>query len=122
MSESYRRGDMVLTALSGDYGKPRPAVIVQSDLFNEVHASLVLCPITSEASGLTLFRIHVPAGTGNGLRKDSEVMIDKIAAARRERVKRRIGRLSPDQMKAIDRALRLFLDLQINSSHASEHP
>ena len=111
MNESYRRGDVVLTALSGDYGKPRPALVVQSDLFNAAHASLVLCPITSELTGLTLFRIALTASAANGLRKNSEVMIDKIAAARRERIRRRVGRLSPDQMKAIDRALRLFLGL-----------
>lgn len=28
-----RRGDIVTIALQGDYGKPRPALIIQSDLF-----------------------------------------------------------------------------------------
>jgi mRNA interferase MazF len=64
MSEGYRRGDIVLTVLSGDYGKPRPVVVIQSDLFNETHASLVLCPISSEITGLTVFRAHLPASEG----------------------------------------------------------
>jgi len=42
-----KRGDVVVVALSGDYGKPRPALIVQSDLFNETHASVTLAPVTT---------------------------------------------------------------------------
>jgi mRNA interferase MazF len=41
------RGDIIICALSGDYGKPRPAVVIQSDLFNPTHASITVCPITT---------------------------------------------------------------------------
>jgi len=108
---AFRRGDVVVCALSGDYGKPRPAVVVQSDLFNETHASVVLCPISSDLTGLTLFRVAVPASQASGLRKDSEVMVDKMTAARRTRVRRRIGRLSRAQMSLVDSALRTWLEL-----------
>lgn len=107
-----RRGDVVVCALPGDYGKPRPALVVQSDLFNETHVSLVLCPISSHLTGLHLFRVAVPASGASGLQKDSEVMIDKIAAVNRRRVSKRIGRLSHAQMEVIDEALRLWLELQ----------
>ena len=44
-----KRGTIVVVAAPGAYtGKPRPAVVVQSDLFNPTHASLTICPITSE--------------------------------------------------------------------------
>ena len=43
-----RRGDVVTVAARGDYGKPRPAVIVQTDAFPESHASVVVCQMTSE--------------------------------------------------------------------------
>lgn len=39
----YQRGEIVVCVLSGDYGKPRPAVVVQSDLFNPTHASITNC-------------------------------------------------------------------------------
>jgi mRNA interferase MazF len=110
MSE-YQRGDVVVCALAGDFGKPRPAVVVQSDLFNQTHASVVLCPISSEATGLTLFRVPIPASQASGLREDSEVMVDKIGAVRRERVRQRIGALTRAQMSLMDRALRLWLEL-----------
>jgi len=107
----FRRGDVVVCAFSGDYGKPRPALVVQSDLFNETHASVVLCPISSEITGLSLFRVAIPASDAAGLRKDSEVMVDKLAAVRRTRVARRVGRLSRAQMALVDGALRLWLEL-----------
>ena len=109
----FRRGDVVVCILSGDYGKPRPAVVVQSDLFNETHASVVVCPISSDVTGLTLFRVGIPASEVSGLRKDSEVMVDKITAARRGRLSRPVGRLSSAQMSRIDEALRTWLDLPV---------
>lgn len=110
MSE-YQRGDVVVCALTGDFGKPRPAVIVQSNLFNQTHGSVVVCPISSEVTGLSLFRVPIPASQGSGLREDSEVMVDNISAVRRERVRQRIGELSRAQMASTDRALRLWLEL-----------
>ncbi len=107
----FRRGDVVVCVLAGDYGKPRPAVVVQSDLFNETHASVAVCPISSDVSGLSLFRVAVAASESSGLRKDSEVMVDKITAARRLRVGRQIGRLSGPQMSLVNQALRTWLDL-----------
>ena len=53
-----RRGDVVTVATSGDYGKPRPAVIVQTDAFPESHASIVVCPMTSELVVAPDFRSH----------------------------------------------------------------
>ena len=108
---SFRRGDVVVCVLAGDYGKPRPAVVVQSDLFNETHASVVVCPISSEVTGLSLFRVAIPASQASGLRRDSEIMVDKITAARRTRLSRQIGRLSRGQMSLVDRALGTWLEL-----------
>ncbi|MGH8248472.1 MAG: type II toxin-antitoxin system PemK/MazF family toxin [Gammaproteobacteria bacterium] len=109
----FLRGDVVLCALPGGYGKPRPAVVVQSDLYNETHASIVLCPISSEVTGLTLFRIAISASEASGLKKESEVMVDKITAARRTRIARRIGVLSTSQMNLVDDALRTWLELPL---------
>ncbi|MDX8409270.1 MAG: type II toxin-antitoxin system PemK/MazF family toxin [Mariprofundales bacterium] len=66
-----KRGDVVVCALAGDYGKPRPAVVVQSDLFNPTHASIVVCPITSHLVEAPLFRINIPANSKTGLKKPS---------------------------------------------------
>lgn len=105
------RGDVVICAAPGDYGKPRPAVVVQSDLFNPTHQSVVVCPITSELVDAPLFRVAVQPTASNGLRRPSQVMVDKLIALRRDRIKRRPGVLSADEMARINSALRLWLDL-----------
>ena len=72
-----RRGDLVTVAAAGDYGKPRPAVIVQTDAFPESHACVVICQLTSELVDAPDFRITIDLGPENGLRLTSQVMADK---------------------------------------------
>jgi mRNA interferase MazF len=105
------RGDVVICVAPGDYGKPRPAVVVQSNLFNPTHQSLVVCPVTSELVDAPLFRIAVQPSAGNGLRKPSQVMVDKVIALRRDRIKRRAGTLGVGELARVDVALRLWLAL-----------
>lgn len=112
MSElSLKRGDIVVLVVRSDYGKQRLGVVVQSDLFNETHSSVVLCPLSSELTGLGLFRIALPADTVSGLKKPSEVMVDKLAAIRRDRISQRIGRLGRGDMVRVDEALGRWLSL-----------
>jgi mRNA interferase MazF len=107
----WSRGDVVICVFPKEYGKPRPAVVVQSDLFNTTHASIVTCPVSSETTGLDLFRIPIQPSESNGLRKPSEVMVDKLAAIDVRRVRNMVGQLSATEMKLVDQALRLWLDL-----------
>jgi mRNA interferase MazF len=107
-----KRGDIYGVAGRGDFsGKPRPALIVQSDLFNPHHPSVTACPITTTVSGDGLYRIFVARDENNGLKADSEVEIDKVQAVRRDRVGRRIGTASEEALAAVDEALRRWLDL-----------
>ena len=106
-----KRGDVVLCAAPGDYGKPRPAVVVQSDLFNATHSSVVVCLITSHLEDAPLFRIPVSAGRTTGLKLESQVMVDKVIAIPRSKITRRIGVLAAGLLKEIDDALRLWLEL-----------
>jgi mRNA interferase MazF len=87
------RGDVVTVAVAGDYGKPRPAVIVQSDAFPRDYASVVICQMTSELVEAPDFRVTIEPSAENGLRARSQVMADKPVTIRRERIGRRIGRL-----------------------------
>ena len=73
-----KRGDVVVCAAPGGYGKPRPAVVVQSDLFNGTHASVAVCLITSHLEDAPLFRIPVPSGRMTGLKRESQVMVNKV--------------------------------------------
>lgn len=106
-----KRGDVVVVAAPGDFGKPRPAVVVQSDLFNRTHATVVVCPLTSDVSVAPLFRITVEPTSGNGLRARSDIMVDKVMALRRRRLGKPVGALDRDTMVRLDRSLALFLGL-----------
>jgi mRNA interferase MazF len=103
-----RRGDLVTVALSGDYGKPRPALVIQSDLFS-VHPSVTLLPVTGDLREAPLLRIRVDPSEQNGLRKSSEIMVDKLQTVPRERVGTVIGRVDDATMVAVNRALATFL-------------
>ncbi len=103
-----RRGDLVTIALQGDYGKPRPALIVQSDLFSE-HPSVTVLPVTGELRAAPLFRIRLLPTATNGLQKPSEVMVDKAQSIPRERMGAPFGRVSDEEMLAVSRSLALFM-------------
>ena len=104
------RGDLVIVAAPGDYGKPRSAVIVQSNAIPESHGSIVICRITSELVGAD-FRITIEAGPETGLRVRSQVMADKPVTIRRERIGRRIGQLGPADMARLNVALAFVMGL-----------
>ena len=106
-----RRGDLITVAATGDYGKPRPAVIVQTDAFPESHASVVVCQLTSELVNAPDFRVTVDPKPENGLRVASQVMADKPVIIRRERIGRKIGRLGNQDMARLSAALAFVLGL-----------
>jgi mRNA interferase MazF len=103
-----RRGDLVTGALQGDPGKPRPALVIQSDLF-DAHPSMAILPVTSELRNAPLFRILVNPSEQNGLDKPSQVMVDKPQSVARNKVGSVFGRLDDETMLAVNRALAVFL-------------
>ena len=103
-----RRGDLVTVALQGDLGKPRPALVIQSDLF-DAHPSVAFLSVTGELRNAPLFRIPVKPTEQNGLTKPSQVMVDKPQSVARKKVGSVIGRLDDETMLAVNRALAVFL-------------
>jgi mRNA interferase MazF len=106
-----RRGDVVLVADrgGGDYaGKPRPAVVVQSDLYDQT-LSVVVCPLTSVRKDAGLLRVPLSPSDRLALRAPSWVMVDKLTSIRRDRVGGVIGRISDDEALALNRSLAVFL-------------
>jgi mRNA interferase MazF len=99
-----RRGDIVIVAISGDDGKPRPAVIIQSDWLNETDSVLV-CLLTTTLRDAPLYRLPVAATALSGIREPSQVMVDKITAIRRDRCRSPIGRLADAELTALTRML-----------------
>jgi len=107
-----KRGAIVVVAARGAYtGKPRPALVVQSDLFNPTHSSVTLCPITSDCVDAPLFRLNLPPGARTGLRAVSQVMIDKVVSVPRTAISGEIGECDPSELDAVDDGLRRWLGL-----------
>jgi mRNA interferase MazF len=107
-----RHGDIVVVATRGAYtSKPRPAVVVQSDAFNATHASITICPITSDCVDAPLFRVSLPAGPRTGLSIASQIMVDKVVSVPRDAVGRAVGRLESTELDLVGRALQYWLSI-----------
>jgi mRNA interferase MazF len=106
-----KRGDIVLVSLPGDFGKPRPALVVQSDLVPATYRTVTLLPITSDIQSAPDFRITLEPSARNGLRKVSQVMVDKTITHLRSKLGDVIGTLDDDTLTRINRALALWLGL-----------
>lgn len=104
------RGDFVTIAMQGDFGKPRPALVIQANQFNE-HASVTVLPITSSLVAAPLLRVTVQSSTENGLQEPSQVMIDKAMTVRREKVGPTFGCIDADVLVEVERCLAVFLGI-----------
>jgi len=107
---TMRRGDLVTVAAPGDYGKPRPALVIQSDLFDEL-PSVTLCLVTSTLRDAPIFRITVDPSPANGLQRISQVQVDKVLTVARERIGGVIGRLDDDTLLKVNRSLAVFVGI-----------
>lgn len=108
--ETVARGDLVVAAFPGGYGKPRPALIALSDAFAGL-PSITLLPLTSDLRDWPLFRIAIEPTAENGLRQRSQVMIDKAATVSRGKIGGLIGHLDAATMRSVETALANFLGI-----------
>ena len=105
-----KRGDLVTVALQGDYGKPRPALIVQADQFADL-GSVVVLPITSTLVDAPLLRPIVEPSPDNGLRVASQIMLDKPMTIKADKIGTAFGNLDDASMVSVNRSLALILGL-----------
>lgn len=105
-----RRGDLVTIALQDDFGKPRPALVIQSNQFDD-HATVTVLLVSSTLADTPLFRLTVDPTAENGLRARSQVLVDKAMTVKRDKIGRVIGRLDDDTMTAVNRSLLLWVGL-----------
>jgi len=105
-----KRGDLITVSAKGDYGKPRPALIIQSDLFSEHHSVIVLL-LTGSYSRQTLYRVDILPDDLNGLAKPSQVMVDKPVTVRREKIGSVFGSVSEDILQKINQLIPVWFGL-----------
>jgi mRNA interferase MazF len=105
-----RRGDLVTIAMQGDFGKPRPALVIQANQFSD-HASVTILPITSTLVAAPLLRVTIQPNAENGLQKASQVMVDKAMTVRRDNIGLVFGHIDADVLIEIERCLVVFLGI-----------
>ena len=104
-----RRGEVWTVAGGAGYaGKPRPAVIVQDDAFDDTN-SITLCPLTSDPTDAPLIRLAILPTETNGLKEPSRIMADKITTVPKTRLGDRIGRLTDEDLLRLNGAIVVFL-------------
>lgn len=104
------RGDFVTIAVPGDFGKPRPALVIQADQFSE-HTSTTVLPVTSTLVAAPLLRVTVQPSAENGLQKPSQIMLDKAMTVKREKVGPVFGRIDAEALAGVERCLAVFLGI-----------
>ncbi len=98
-------------AVQGDFGKPRPALVIQSDIFNEDHSTVTVLLISSKLVTAPIFRVSIEPNNKNGLRKPCQVQVDKAMTVRKEKIGPVFGQLNDVTMLAVTRALAIFLGM-----------
>jgi mRNA interferase MazF len=106
-----KRGNIVTVAMQGDFGKPRPALVLQSDVFSDIHGTVTVALISSEIVQAPIFRLDIEPNQANGLTQPSQVQIDKIMSIRSKKIGSVIGDLNDVMMVRVNRALALWLGL-----------
>jgi mRNA interferase MazF len=104
VAEGVKRGDIVLVAPPGDYGKPRPAVVIQSDRMRATDSVLLLL-MTSALEDAPIYRLQIEPASGNAVTRASQIMIEK------HKIGQVIGRLSSDELVALNGMLSAVIGL-----------
>jgi mRNA interferase MazF len=99
-----KRGDLLPIAIPGDFGKPRPAIVLQTDRVTFTDTVLV-CMITSDLTEHSPFRVNVPNNQQTGLRKPSQIMTDKTYSVLRSKCGPVFGGVNDDVLEALRTAL-----------------
>lgn len=106
-----KRGEIYYIVPPRDFGKQRPAVVIQSSLFLAHAPSVTFCLMTGSIQFVNPVRILVNPTRANGLDQPSLIQIDKIVTVEADRIRNRIGVLTPVQVAAVDAALKLWLEI-----------
>lgn len=110
MAKKSIRGAFVTISVQGDFGKPRPALVIQADQFSE-HTSVTVLPVTSTLVAAPLLRVTIEPSVENGLQKTSQVMIDKALSVKRDKLGEAFGHIDVNTMVQVERCLAVFLGI-----------
>ena len=105
-----KRGDLVTIALQGDFGKSRPALLIQANQFQH-HDSITVLLLSSLIIDAPLLRVSVEPSVENGLQRPSQIMIDKVMTVRSDKFGSAFGFVEADTLVEVERCLAVFLGI-----------
>lgn len=117
-----QRGSVVIVSAPGDYGKPRPAVIIQNSRLLKLIDSVTVCFLTSDIAANGPLRVPVSPSPANSLQVPSQIQVEKIMTFPRQKVRGPIGELTAAEMSLVDDGLLLFLDLFPPNAFSTTQP
>ena len=110
----FRRGEIWTVDLEpvvgSEQGKARPALIIQNDIGNQYSPVLIVAALTSGERARYDVQVEVKAPEG-GLYRNSIVLLNQIRTIDKRRMGRYWGRLAPQTMHQVDRAIEISLSL-----------
>ena len=110
-----KRGDIYWVKLDptegSEIGKTRPAVVISNDINNELADTITVLPVTSSVGKVYPFEVFLKKGTGN-ITGDSKVKANQIRTIDKKRIKDRIGNITEDIMREIEKALKIHLEIK----------
>ena len=112
--EKIYRGDLFFANLNpvkgSEQGGKRPVVILQNDVGNKFSPTVIVAAITSRTRQKVNMPTHVPLDNA-ALEKDSQVLLEQIRTLDKTRLIKKVGKLTQDEMRAIDNSLEISLSL-----------
>ena len=110
-----KRGEIFYADLSpvigSEQGGIRPVIIIQNDIGNRYSPTVIVAAITSQINKAK-WPIHVEISSeAYGLNRDSVVLLEQIRTLDKRRLKEKIGHMTADDMKKVDKALAVSLNL-----------
>lgn len=93
-------------------GKVRPVLVIQTNLLNSIHPSVIVCPVTTKVeSESEILRVHLTKGMSN-LKVESDIMIDQIRAIDKRRLLNKVGELPKELQKIVKENIKVVLDIE----------
>jgi len=93
-------------------GKVRPVLVIQTNLLNSVHPSVIVCPVTTKVEGESeILRVHLNKGSAN-LKVESDIMIDQLRAIDKRRLLNKVGELPKELQNIVKENIRIVLDIE----------